>query len=68
MIYSEKLPVTDNSVRLFCLVLLSLQFKKWKGGDKTVPLVQVVDAFQLVSRAAENPPQASMLKPSLSSL
>lgn len=31
------------------------QYKKWKGGDKTIPIVQVVDGMLLVSLPQVDP-------------
>ncbi|KAH9049609.1 ribosome maturation protein [Lactarius hengduanensis] len=43
------------------LVLVN-PYKKWKGGDRTIPLVEVVDSFEIFS--SNQGPQGLLCRPS----
>jgi hypothetical protein len=51
-----------ESSELFQVIVNGEEYKKWKGGDTTIPLADVVDAFQVFSTGAGT--QGIMGKPS----
>lgn len=51
-----------NASDVFLVVVDPVEFKKWRDGDKTIPLVDVVDAFEILS--SNQGPQGLLRRPS----
>lgn len=38
----------NNSTEVFLIIVNPVEYKKWKEGDTTIPLVEVVDSFEVL--------------------
>jgi len=51
-----------NASDIFLVIVNPVEFKKWKDGDRTIPLVEVVDSFEILS--SNQGPQGLLRHPS----
>ncbi|KAH9061003.1 DUF1960-domain-containing protein [Lactarius vividus] len=51
-----------NASDVFLVLVNHVEYKKWKGGDRTIPLVEVVDSFEIFS--SNQGPQGILCRPS----
>jgi len=51
-----------NSSDVFLVIVNPVEYKKWKDGDRTVPLIEVVDSFEVLS--SNQGPQGLLGRPS----
>lgn len=51
-----------NASDVFLVLVNPVEYKKWKGGDRTIPLVEVVDSFEIFS--SNQGPQGLLCRPS----
>jgi len=51
-----------NASDVFLVIVNPVEYKKWKDGDRTIPLVDVVDSFEVLS--SNQGPQGLLGRPS----
>ncbi|KAI0303907.1 ribosome maturation protein [Russula brevipes] len=51
-----------NASDVFLVIVNPIEFKKWREGDLTIPLVDVVDSFEILS--SNQGPQGLLRRPS----
>jgi len=51
-----------NASDVFLVIVNPVEFKKWKDGDRMIPLVDVVDSFEILS--SNQGPQGLLRRPS----